>query len=346
MFDSQCIDLRTVDVSRRPASLAAIQALLAANQLVMDSGVTLFVTAWAGDALVGCAGLAANVIKCVAIDDRWRGLNLSARLLSEVQNLALEKGHFHLFLYTRPCNGERFRQCGFWPVAQTKNVLLMENTPRGISQYCAGQAKRRKPGATIGAVVMNANPFTLGHRYLAEQAANRCDWLHLFVVREEASFFPFRERLAMVREGVSHLQNVTVHEGGEYVISRATFPSYFLKASGLVETAWCELDLQIFRQHIAPVLGITHRFVGSEPFCPVTRQYNEAMRRCLSMPSNPWLPPIQVEELPRKARRNGPPISASEVRRLVDKHQFAMIREMVPETTYHHLADNYFAATA
>lgn len=346
MFDSHSVDLRTVDISRQPARLAEIQALLAANQLVMDSGVTLFVTAWVGDALVGCAGLAANVIKCVAIDDDWRGLNLSARLLGEVQNLALEKGHFHLFLYTRPCNGERFRQCGFWPVAQTKNVLLMENTPRGISQYCAGLGKRRVAGATIGSVVMNANPFTLGHRYLAEQAAKRCDWLHLFVVREEASFFPFRERLAMVREGVSHLRNVTVHEGGEYVISRATFPSYFLKASGLVETAWCELDLQIFRQHIAPALGITHRFVGSEPFCPVTLQYNQAMRRCLSAPSAEVLPPIQVEELTRKARLNGPPISASEVRRLVDKHQFAMIREMVPETTFHHLQENYFAATA
>ncbi|EFA28598.1 ABC transporter, ATP-binding protein, partial [Haemophilus influenzae HK1212] len=38
-----------------------------------------------------------------------------------------------------------------------------------------------------GSIVMNANPFTLGHRYLIEQALQQCDHLHLFIVGEDAS---------------------------------------------------------------------------------------------------------------------------------------------------------------
>ena len=58
---------------------------------------------------------------------------------------------------------------------------------------------------------MNANPFTLGHRYLAEQAAARCDRLHLFVVESEKSRFPFAVRRTLVERGTADLPNVVVH---------------------------------------------------------------------------------------------------------------------------------------
>ena len=41
----------------------------------------------------------------------------------------------------------------------------------------------------FGAVVMNCNPLTLGHRYLIEQALKQCDYLMIFVVQEDKSFF-------------------------------------------------------------------------------------------------------------------------------------------------------------
>jgi [citrate (pro-3S)-lyase] ligase len=182
---------------------------------------------------------------------------------------------------------------------------------------------------------MNANPFTLGHRHLVEQAARRCDWLHLFVVREDASFFPFRERLEMVRAGVAHLSNVSVHEGSQYIISRATFPAYFLKESGEVQQAWSEIDVLIFRDFIAPALGITHRFIGSEPFCDITRQYNQTLHQLLT-------PQISVVEIPR-IKATGNAISASEVRRLLRTQQVSRIREIVPESTFAHLKAHYSA---
>jgi [citrate (pro-3S)-lyase] ligase len=332
------IDFRITEVLKHPERMSQIRYLLADSGLGMDSDITWVVEAWKDGSLVGCAGLAANVIKCVAVDERLRGENLSARLLGEVENLALATGHFHLFLCTRPCNRERFQSSGFWPIAQSgDNAVLMENTPQGIARYCRTLAQQRRPGARIGAIVMNANPFTLGHRHLVEQAARSCDWLHLFVVREDASFFPFRDRLAMVKAGVAHLPNITLHEGSQYIISRATFPAYFLKESGLVQQAWSEIDVLIFRDYIAPALGITHRFIGSEPFCDITRQYNHTMHTLLSGA-------VEVVEIPR-IKATGSAISASEVRRLLKTRQFSRIQEIVPQTTFTHL-EARFAASA
>ncbi|VFS74182.1 [Citrate [pro-3S]-lyase] ligase [Raoultella planticola] len=175
-------------------------------------------------------------------------------------------------------------------------------------------------------------------RHLVEHAAARCDWLHLFVVCEDASFFPFTARLEMVRAGVAHLSNVSVHEGSQYIISRATFPAYFLKESGKVQQAWSEIDVLIFRDYIAPSLGITHRFIGSEPFCDITRQYNQTLHELLAGH-------IHVEEVAR-IKAGGSAISASEVRRLLKTEQYSRIRDIVPESTFAHLEAHYSAEVA
>ncbi len=79
---------------------------------------------------------------------------------------------------------------------------------------------------------MNANPFTLGHQFLVEKAAKECDWLHLFVVQEEGSEFSFFDRFEMIKAGTRHIDNITIHPGSKYIISRATFPTYFIKDQG------------------------------------------------------------------------------------------------------------------
>lgn len=348
MFSRNTPDFHVISVSKPPKGmLEDIRALLQQSQLGMDDDIEQFVVACSGHRLVGCAGLVSNTIKCVAVASGWRGENLSARLLGEVENLAVQRGNFHLFLYTRPANLERFRGCGFYPLVQWDDVaVLMENTPVGISHYCRSLQRHLHHGQRIGAVVMNANPFTLGHRYLAEQAAATCDWLHVFVVSEDVSYFPFQERLEMVRQGVADLPNVTVHAGSEYLISRATFPGYFLKDAGLVNQAWSVMDLLIFRQYIAPALSITHRFVGSEPFCPVTHQYNCDMHDWLETPGRSASPPLGVIELPRKRHASGRAISASEVRALLKTQQLARIRDIVPPGTYAHLKQHYCVTAA
>ena len=147
---SQPIDFRHTLVAKHPERLSQIRYLLADSGLGLDNDITLFVEAWSGPQLVGCAGLAANVIKCVAVNEQLRGENLSARLLAEVENAALERGHFHLFLCTRPCNRERFARSGFWPIAQSgNNAVLMENTPQGIARYCRSRARSASAGRRL-----------------------------------------------------------------------------------------------------------------------------------------------------------------------------------------------------
>lgn len=173
-----------------------------------------------------------------------------------------------------------------------------------------------------GVVVMNCNPFTLGHRYLIEQAAKQVERLFVMVVREDCSLFAYTERKAMVEQGVAHLKNVTVIDGSEYAISQATFPTYFLKR--LDDAAYTQmlLDLDLFRRHIAPALGATIRFVGTEPTDQLTRRYNQLMHEVLA----------DVRETAR-LEKEGNAVSASRVRKAMEQGDMSTIRQLVPPTT-------------
>ncbi|AUH01123.1 [citrate (pro-3S)-lyase] ligase [Pectobacteriaceae bacterium CE70] len=337
MYADEALVFTTLEVGVHTQDVVVVRQFLAHCQLGMDNDIETFVVGRHDGQLVACAGLAANTIKCVAVDPAFRDLNLGVQVVNEVVQQAALRGRFHLFLYTKPDNINIFRGCGFYPLAQYDNAaVLMENTPIGIKQYCQTLTKQRQPGDNIGAIVMNANPFTLGHCYLAEQAAAACDWLHIFVVREDVSFFPFTERLDMVRQGVAHIRNLTVHIGSEYMISKATFPGYFLKEEKLITQAHSALDLIIFRQYIAPALGINQRFVGTEPFCPVTHQYNQDMHYWLEQSQLVNAPALKVIEIERKCEA-GRAISASEVRKLLKLRQFDSIQDIVPATTFQYL---------
>ena len=173
-----------------------------------------------------------------------------------------------------------------------------------------------------GVVVMNCNPFTLGHRYLIEQAAKQVERLFVMVVREDCSLFAYAERKAMVEQGVAHLKNVTVIDGSEYAISQATFPTYFLKRLDDAADTQMLLDLDLFRRHIAPALGATVRFVGTEPTDRLTRRYNQLMHEVLA----------DVRETARLEKK-GNAVSASRVRKAMEQGDMSTIRQLVPPTT-------------
>lgn len=173
-----------------------------------------------------------------------------------------------------------------------------------------------------GVVVMNCNPFTLGHRYLIEQAAKQVERLFVMVVREDCSLFAYAERKAMVEQGVAHLENVTVIDGSEYAISQATFPTYFLKRLDDAADTQMLLDLDLFRRHIAPALGATVRFVGTEPTDRLTRRYNQLMHEVLA----------DVRETARLEKK-GNVVSASRVRKAMEQGDMSTIRQLVPSTT-------------
>ena len=173
-----------------------------------------------------------------------------------------------------------------------------------------------------GCIVMNCNPFTLGHRYLIEQAAKQVERLYVMVVKEDCSLFAYTERKAMVEQGVADIENVNVIDGSDYAISRATFPTYFLKRLDDAADTQMLLDLDLFRRHIAPALGATVRFVGTEPTDQLTRRYNQLMHEALK----------DVRETAR-LEKDGNAVSASRVRKAMEEGDMNTIRQLVPPTT-------------
>jgi [citrate (pro-3S)-lyase] ligase len=177
---------------------------------------------------------------------------------------------------------------------------------------------------------MNCNPFTLGHRYVIEHAAKECDHVYVFVLSEEQPPFPAADRLQLVKDGTQDLKNVTVFPTGPYLISAATFPTYFLKDRDTAVTAQCGLDIAVFSRYYIPKFGITHRYVGTEPTSVLTNAYNVALKAKL---------PIPVVEILR-LESGSQPISASTLRSLLGTGQREAIRDLVPATTFDYLEKN------
>ncbi|MCF2143989.1 MAG: [citrate (pro-3S)-lyase] ligase [Candidatus Heimdallarchaeota archaeon] len=299
--------------------------------------VSIIITDETTNEIVGTGSFEGMVIKCMGVSPAHRGLGFSAHLLSLLVKEEFRRGREHLFIFTSPKNldessGNVFS--GFKLIAQTDEIALLEMGPQTIQDYLEqlkGELNQKittlsiKP-VQIGAIVVNCNPFTLGHQYLIETAAKECDLLIVFVVTENRSVFPTDVRLQLVKEGTKHIENVLVLEGGDYIISQATFPRYFMKESGNISLAQARLDVTIFAEYIVPALKITRRYVGEEPFCPVTRAYNQAMQEIL-VPKG-----IELKIIPRK-ELDGEAISASKVRKLLVEGKFDAIAKIVPKTT-------------
>lgn len=323
--------------------ILAIKKFLGNFDLQIDRDIEFFIAGYQSNGKIVCCGaVAGNILKSIAIDKEFQGQGVALKLITELTTAAYELGRFNLFIFTKPENIGAFSFCGFYLIEKVEPwVALLENSPTRFNNYCQNLSKYNVPGNKIGSIVMNANPFTLGHQYLVEQACKQCDWVHLFVVQEEQSEFSFRDRLDMIKAGTRKFANLTIHSGSEYIISNATFPSYFLKNSQQVDQAQIALDLKIFRNYIAPVLGITHRFVGSEPLNTTSKQYNQAMKHWLmSQSSDLRGPALQVVEIERNNVASQP-VSASRVRELLHEKNLNSIRKLVPLTTYSYICQNH-----
>lgn len=185
-----------------------------------------------------------------------------------------------------------------------------------------------KPQGVIGAIVMNCNPFTEGHRYLIEEASKKVDYLIIFVVEEDRSLFSFKERFAMVVEGTKDMANLKVVPSGKFILSQQTFPEYFIKAENVNTVQNAEYDIKLFAEGIASKLDIKYRFVGEEKNDAVTREYNEAMKKILPTYG------IELVEIPRKPI-NGEinSISATIVRKMLESNDWDKVCNLVPRST-------------
>lgn len=348
-------------ISEAPLSLNSVrrrvEAFLAANGLRL-APLDRYVVVTRdedGDEILAGGGLDGNVIKCVAVSESARSEGLMNILVSRLIVIAREEGRDSVKAFTKPENEGIFKSLGFGLLASAPKAILMENGRGGLPEYKKYLASLARPGRN-GAIVMNANPFTKGHRYLVEQAASLVDNLYVIVVKEDRSRFPYVERKAMIEAGCAGLDNVVVCEGSDYAISAATFPTYFLKKLDDATDTQIALDLDLFVNHIAQPLGVTVRFAGSEPEDALTRRYNELMAEILPGTSvavvrqdhqpDPELVkgsalrqarrPIDFVEIPRLEQK-GKPLSATSLRRALDKGGFKEAMEYIPKSTVPYL---------
>ena len=294
------------------------------------------------DEMIAGGGLKGSVIKCIAVADGHKGEAVANVIVSHLIAKANAEGCQCVKLYTKPDNRQLFESLSFRLIAESPNAILMETGVGGIEKYSeelrvkseelrvkseelkndeSVVSNARKP---IGVIVMNANPFTLGHRFLVEQSSELVERLYVVVVREDCSMFSYNERKAMVSQGVRDIGNVVVVDGSDYAVSAATFPTYFLKQLSDATDTQIILDLDLYRRRIAPALGATIRFFGSEPTDPLTRRYNELMHQQLGEE--------HVHEIQRK-QQEGSAISASRVRKAMMECSLWDAIHLVPPTT-------------
>ena len=272
-----------------------------------------------------------NTLRCMAVSHEHQGEGLMNEVVTHLVQYEYERGVNHLFLYTKCSSAKFFGDLGFYEIVRVNDqVVFMENRRTGFSDYLADLAKTRRDCGSAAALVLNANPFTLGHQYLVERAAGENDVLHVFIVSEDASLVPFTVRKRLVIEGTAHLQNLVYHDTGPYIISSATFPSYFQKDDEAVIESHANLDIGVFVR-IAEALGITARYVGEEPKSLVTGIYNRIMSE--KLPEHG----IRCVVVPRKTE-GGEVISASNVRQAIKDGRLEEVRELVPESTYRYFA--------
>lgn len=318
-------EIREVPVGYAPTR-RAVEAFLGKHGLLLDRTdyyAAVFPTG--SDEIVAAGGLFKDTIRCIAVEPDVSDEHLVSSLVSHLMTIVQRRGYSTVKVFTKIENTPVFESLAFNTIAATNRVVFMENSLTPLRNYVEGLKSIARQGKS-GVIVMNCNPFTLGHRYLIEMAARQVDNLFVIPVVGSGTAFSYDERHAMIATGTSDIDNVVVCDGSDYSISHSTFPTYFLKRLDEAVGQQIEIDLQIYCRYIAPALNATVRFVGTEPFDPLTRQYNNMM--LAELPKHG----IEVRCLERM-EKDGQPVSASRTRDLIAANRMHAALTQVPQTT-------------
>jgi len=315
--------------------LGKLKEFLKEFHLSFDEDIDYSVAIWKNEKIVATCSKAKAVIKGFAVDKSMQSEGITSLLLKKIEDKIFDEGIYHSFIFTKPEYEIVFSSLNFKVISKNKNVVLLEKGFSGIDKYIKKVIDENRLSKDVkrGAIVMNCNPFTLGHRYLIEEGAKECEELLIFLLKEDKSLFSYSERMRLVKEGVKDLENVKVISGGDYIISQATFPSYFLRTKDERLKAYTELDAKIFLEYFCKKLNIVRRYLGEEPYCEVTRAYNDSLEKLLISGG------VEVKIIKRKENRDGF-ISASKVRESIKRNKGINeieLKELLPEVSLNYL---------
>ncbi|MDU2115163.1 MAG: [citrate (pro-3S)-lyase] ligase [Peptoniphilus lacydonensis] len=299
-----------------------VEKFLEGFDIKYERDVDYTIVALDGDKVVGTGSCAGRILKCFAIDPTYQGMGITNTIITRLLDHQYQVGNKHLFIFTKPKSIKIFTDFGFSIVEKTEDVALLDNKIEELNQLLKNIEDQRESGA----IVVNANPMTKGHLYLINEARKMTDLLHVFMVEEDGSTFPYDFRYKIVKEELEKFDDVLVHPGNDYIISKNTFPTYFYKDEKTILKAYSELDTKIFGRYFAKTLNIKKRFVGTEDKDLVTKNYNETMERILPDYG------IEVVEIPR-ASLDDEIISASKVRFFLKERKFEEAYKFLPEAT-------------
>lgn len=311
-----------------PSEKAKVIEFLKGFDLTFTGNIDYTMGLYDDGQLIGTGSLGGRVMRDIAISEKYQKKGLTRRIIRNLQGESYRRGVTGNQIFTKPKNVPIFEHMGFKCVAVAEPyAALLEKGTDTLEDYLGrvrsilgtGEGKNR------GAIVMNCNPFTLGHRSLVEYAHNNCDEVIIFAVQEDRSIFPFSDRFSLIKQGVRDMKGVEVISGGDFIISNATFPTYFIKGTDEL-AAQTKLDATVFATRIAPALNITVRFVGEEPTDKTTLAYNNAMREVFAQNG------IELKEIPREQKGNQI-VSASSVRKALSEDDWETVYRMVPKTT-------------
>lgn len=277
--------------------------------------------------IISTGSVDGNVLKYFFTADEYKGEGTIAIIYNSLLNYIIGNGMDSFFVFTDPKNKKIFISLGLNLVYNTKEVVLLEGGFYNYSKWIKKVKEKLKPKVgKRGAIVMNCNPMTLGHKYLIELALKKVDNLLIFLVEEDKSVFPFKDRWDILKEELSGYKNIDILESGPYIISSGTFPTYFLKQEDDKLDIYTSLDAGIFKDKIAKDLYIDVRFLGTEPTDNVTRVYNKNLKELFKGS------PIDLEIIDRK-KMDGDIISASKIRNLLKEGKNDIAFRSLPKST-------------
>ena len=312
-----------LDVERKQ-----VKTLLANQGLYYEAHVTHTIGLFDGDLLIATGSIDDNVIKMLAVDASYQGENLLSKVLTKLISILNQEKKYKYFVFTKKENKLFFMDYHLLLIYEDDYILLFENKTNTIIETLQQmkQSLNLSPGSTAS-LVMNCNPMTNGHLYLIETCAKKHDHVIVFLVEENKSVFPFDVRFKIVKKATKSLKNVHVLPSTPYIISRATFPTYFSKSVDEATKQYTNLDISLFKTYFMDIFNIDYRYVGTEPLDPLTQMYNETMKDIIG---------DQLVIMDR-IHHQDTPISASFIRKLIEKNDFSNIKNLVPKATYQFL---------
>ena len=277
--------------------------------------------------IIATGSASGNILKYFFAKCTYSGQGAIGIIYNSLLEYVIEMGYSSYFIFTTPNNKAIFESLGLKEVYSTDRVILLEGGFYNYNKWIDGIKKTvgEKKGKR-GAIIVNCNPMTLGHKYLITTALEEVDELLIFVVEEDLSIFPFDARYNILINEFKDDARVKVLKGGPYIISRGTFPTYFIKQKDEMLEIYTELDAKIFAEKIAQDLLIDIRFLGSEPKDVVTLAYNKSLQEILEAKG------IDVKIIQRIESKNKP-ISASYVRQLLKEDRYTEAYEILPNST-------------